>query len=416
MKSHSRLTPLEVALAAVRARCQALPAEEVALADAADRFLTTPLIAPRDLPAADMSMMDGYALRAADAGRILKVAMEIAAGDPPPARPLQPGEAARIFTGAPIPKGADCVAMQEHCLRDGAGVRLDPAYPVRPGLHMRRRGEEVAAGAQVLPSGALLRPAELALAAACGRTTVPVHRRPRIALLATGDELVPAGTEPGPGQIIETNSVQLAQLAREAGAQWLFLGIAADEVGTIASRLRDADADLLVTTGGASVGDHDHAQEALASLGGELVFHSVAIRPGKPILFGTAAPLAAGAVAGRARLVFGLPGNPAANMLGFELFVRPAARILAGDPQPERQVLRAILRGASLARVPGLTFFPRGRLATAGSQLVFSPGAQQSSMQIGSFAAANAVAQIPPGEGRIEPGEEIPVLLLGSLV
>jgi molybdopterin molybdotransferase len=415
MRSLGSLTPLSEALAAVRARCRALPAEDVVLADAADRFLTAPVVAPRDLPAADISMMDGYALRAADAGRLLTVAMEIAAGDPPPARPLQPGEAARIFTGAPVPQGADCVAMQEHCLREDGGVRLDAAHPLRPGLHVRRRGEEVAAGAQVLAAGTLLRPAELALAAACGRAVVPVHRRPRIALVATGDELVPVGTEPGPGQIIETNSVQLAQLAREAGAAWSFLGIANDDVAAISHKLRDADADLLITTGGASVGDHDHAQEALAALGGELVFHSVAIRPGKPILFGTAAPLAAGAVAGRARLVFGLPGNPAANMLGFELFVRPAARILAGDPRPERQLLRAILRGGPLARVPGLTFFPRGRLAAEGSQLVFSAGGQQSSMQIGSFAAANAIAQIAPGEGRIEPGEEIPVLLLGAL-
>ncbi|GAC1299385.1 MAG: molybdopterin molybdotransferase MoeA [Myxococcales bacterium] len=411
MKTHGPLTPLAEALAAVRARCRALPGEDVALAAAADRILTAPVVAPRDLPAGDISMMDGYALRAADAGRELRVALEIAAGDAPAARALQPGEAARIFTGAPVPPGADCVAMQEHCSRAGAAVRVDPAHPVRPGLHLRRRGEEVAAGAQVLPEGALLRPAELALAAACGRTRLSVHRRPRVALLATGDELVPAGVEPEPGQIIETNSVQLSQVAREAGAEFLFLGISADDVGAIAGGLRDADADLLVTTGGASVGDHDHAQEALASLGGTLVFHSVAIRPGKPILFGTAAPRAKD---GPPRLVFGLPGNPAANMLGFELFVRPAARVLAGDPHPERQVLRAVLRGSSLARVPGLTFFPRGRLGAEGSRLVFTPGGHQSSMQIGSFAGANAVAQIPPGEGRIEPGEEIPVLLVAA--
>jgi molybdopterin molybdotransferase len=400
------LTPLADALAAVRARCRPLPAEEASLSDAADRILAAPVVAPRDLPAADISMMDGFALRARDASGTIRVTLEIAAGDPPPSRPLQPGEAARIFTGAPIPGGADCVAMQEHCVREGDRLRVEPAFAPKPGQHIRRRGEEMAAGAEVLAAGILLRPAELSLAAACGLTSVRVHRRPRLALLCTGDELVPAGTAPGPGKIIETNSVALAQLAREAGATPLLLGIAGDEVEAIAAKLAFADAELLVTTGGASVGDHDHAQAALTRLGGELVFHSVAIRPGKPILFG-------GASGGR--LLFGLPGNPAANLLGFELFVRPAVRILSGDARPERQLVRAELRGAALSRLPNLTWFPRGRLAAAGSRLVFVAFGQQSSMQIGSFTHANAVAQIPPGEGKVEPGEEMDVLVLGPL-
>lgn len=406
MRSHGPLTPLADALAAVRARCRPLPAEDAPLADAADRILAEPVVAPRDLPAVDISMMDGFALRAQDAGGPLRVVCEIAAGDAPPARPLAPGEAARIFTGAPVPAGADCVAMQEHCARDGDRLRVDAAAAPRAGQHIRRRGEEMSAGAEVLPKGVVLRAAELSLAAACGRVRVRVHRRPRVALLCTGDELVPPGVEPGPGQIVETNSIALAQLAREAGAVPVLLGIERDRTDAIAAKLAAADADLLVTTGGASVGDHDHAQAALSRLGGELVFHSVAIRPGKPILFGTAAG---------GRLVFGLPGNPAANLLGFELFVRPAARILAGDPRPERALVRAELRGAPLSRVPGQTYFPRGRVAAAGSHLVFHAGGQQSSMQIGSFVQANAVAQIEPGEGKVQPGEEIDVLLLNPL-
>jgi molybdopterin molybdotransferase len=179
------------------------------------------------------------------------------------------------------------------------------------------------------------------------------------------------------------------------------LGLAGDSVPAIAGKLRDVDADILVTTGGASVGDHDHAQAALESLSGALIFHTVAIRPGKPVLFGEAGP----------RLVFGLPGNPAAATLGFELFVRLAIRLLQADPRPDRPVVRARLNG-TLSRLKGLTFFPRGVLSTG---LVFTPGGQQSSMQIASWSRANAVARIPPGEGKLDPGAEVEVLSLGPL-
>jgi molybdopterin molybdotransferase len=205
--------------------------------------------------------------------------------------------------------------------------------------------------------------------------------------------------------MVETNSLTLSALAREAGADVQRLGLAPDSVERIAERLRDAPADILLTTGGASVGDHDHAQEALERLGGKLIFHTVAIRPGKPVLFGTASA---------GRLVFGLPGNPAAATLGFELFVRFAVRLLSGDSKPERTRARARLRGA-LSRVKGLTFFPRGSLTADGARLVFAPSGQQSSMQIASWSGANALAVIPPGEGRIEDGTEIDVLLLGPI-
>jgi molybdopterin molybdotransferase len=226
-----------------------------------------------------------------------------------------------------------------------------------------------------------------------------------VAVLTTGDELVALGETPVPGKLVETNSHALAQLAREAGAEPLFLGIAKDRVEEIAAKLGAAEADVLLSTGGASVGDHDHAQAALERLGGELIFHTVAIRPGKPVLFGTASG---------GRLVFGLPGNPAAAMLGFELFVRLALRILVGDPQPRRPRARAELRGGSLARIPTLTFFPRGRVSSDAGRLVFTPGGQQSSMQIGSWSAVNAVAQVEPGEGKLNPGDAVDVLLLAA--
>jgi len=393
------------ATAEVEARSRALPGEEVPLGEAGGRVLAREVAAARDLPGTDISMMDGYALRASDASSALRVVYEVAAGDAPPARPLHRGEAARIFTGAPVPRGADCVVMQEHVARAATEVRIAPDHPPKPGQHIRRRGEEVRAGATVLPRGTMLGAAELSLAAACEAARVQLHRLPRVAVLTTGDELVAVGQEPPPGKLVETNSHALAQLARNAGAEPLLLGIAGDRVEEIALKLSDVEADVLVTTGGASVGDHDHAQAALERLGGSLVFHTVAIRPGKPVLFGTAS---------RGRLVFGLPGNPAAAMLGFELFVRLAVRILAGDPRPHRPRARAELRGGTLSRVSGLTFFPRGRASLDGGRLVFTPGAQQSSMQIGSWSAVNALGQIEPGEGKLNPGESLDVVLLGA--
>ena len=210
------ITPLDQALAAVRQGCAPLPAEEARLDAAFGRVLAAAVRAKRDQPATDISMMDGYALRAADADSPLRVIGELAAGDPPWERALAPGEAARIFTGAPLPPGADCVVMQEQAERDGDRVRVQPP---KPGQHIRRRGEELTAGAEAVAVGTLLGSAELALAAACGAVSVRVHRRPRVALLVTGSELVRAGEEPPPGKIVETNSVALSVLCREAGAE-----------------------------------------------------------------------------------------------------------------------------------------------------------------------------------------------------
>ncbi|HEX4386897.1 MAG TPA: gephyrin-like molybdotransferase Glp [Myxococcales bacterium] len=396
------MIPLDEALAAVRARSLPLPQEEVPLVQAAGRVLSRPVLALRDQPATDVSMMDGYALRADDGGAPLQVVMEVAAGDAPRHLPLGVGEAARIFTGAPIPRGADCVVMQENCLREGDSVRVQ--IPAKAGMHVRKQGEELRAGLSALPRGTRLRAAELSLCAACGQSSVFAHRRPRVALLSTGSELVPLGEPPGPGKLIETNSLALRALCAEAGADVTWLGIVQDDVAAIAGRLHGVDADVVLTTGGASVGDHDHARASLQALGVELIFHTVAIRPGKPVLFG----------AGGGRLFFGLPGNPAAATLGFELFVRLALRLLVDDPNPARTQARARLRG-TISRVPKQTYFPRGRASLEGAQLMFVPGGQQSSMHIASWAFANAVAVVPPGDGRLDDGTEVDVLLTGPL-
>src|SRR5258708_7918494 len=251
---------LEQAIAEVRARCRPLRREEVALADAQGRVLAAPVRARRDQPLTDISMMDGYALRAADAPGPLRVVGELAAGDAPWQRALAPGEAARIFTGAPLPPGADSVVMQEHCAREGASVRAEE--PVKAGQHIRRRGEELTEGREGVASGTVLGAAELSLAAACGVARLSVYRRPRVAVLVTGNELVPVGTEPPPGKLIETNGVALVALAREAGAQPLALGIAPDDAQTIAARLRQAAAHLLLTPGGAGGRARGHPRAA----------------------------------------------------------------------------------------------------------------------------------------------------------
>jgi molybdopterin molybdotransferase len=403
LRYKQRMIPLDEALSAVRARCLPLEPEEVPLAQAAGRVLARPLSALRDQPSSDVSMMDGWALRAAEAASPLVVQGEIAAGDAPWTSELAQGSAARIFTGAPLPPGADCVVMQEHASLAPDGLHVQ--QPPKQGQHIRRRGEELHAGVLALPQGTILRAAELSLSAACGATHVWSHRKPRVAILCTGSELVPVGQTPGPGQLTETNSLALASLCEEAGAIVSRLGIAADEIENIAARLRDVDADVLITTGGASVGDHDHAAQSFERLGGALVFHRVAIRPGKPVLFGTAS---------HGRLYFGLPGNPAAAQLGFELFVRLALRLMSGDPNPARPQARAKLRG-QISRVPKLTYFPRGRVNIDGAQVFFAPSGQQSSMQIASWAGANAVAVVPPGEGRLDDGTEVDVLLTGPL-
>ncbi len=406
-KRLAQLVSLEHAQSLIAKRSAPLCIEELAPGEAHERILAAPIMALRDLPANDLSMMDGYALASADGRAALHVAFAIAAGDPPSTRALKQGEAARIFTGAPLPPGADCVAMQEETLVEGDRLTLE--RELRIGEHVRPRGQEMRTGQLVVERGTALGAAELSLAAAAGASRVSVFARPRVAILATGSELIPVGETPQPGQLIETNSLALAQLCREAGATPILLGICRDEPREIAARLKGVEAELLITTGGASVGEHDHAQEALALLGGELIFHGVAIRPGKPTLFGALPALDSSAPR---RLLLGLPGNPAAAMLCFELFARPALRLMQADPLPARPRARATLASGSLSCAPGLTFFPRGRASWRDGQLEFTPAPQQSSMQIASWAAANALAVLPPGDARIEAGELLELMLL----
>ena len=311
------------ALERVLAHAGALPAEQAPLAEAHGRVLAGDLKALRTQPPADVSAMDGYAVRAADVANApakLTVIGEVAAGRPF-ARPVGPGEAARIFTGGVVPQGADTVVVQEQTERHGD--RVEVGNSTTRGRHIRAQGLDFKAGDTLLVAGRRLTARDLALAAGMNHPRVPVHRRPKIAVLATGDELVPPGTRPAPGQIVSSNTFALAALARAEGADVADLGIVRDQLDTTVAAVRGArelGVDVLVTSGGASVGEYDLVQPAFAAEGMELSFWKVALRPGRPLMHGHLG----------AMHVLGLPGNPVSAYVCAFLFLVPLIRRLAG--------------------------------------------------------------------------------------
>jgi len=325
--STALLTPVDEALARVLASVAApTEPEEVELAEACGRTLASDVAAGRVQPPFVNSAMDGYVLRATDAAIAparLTVVGESAAGRPFAGR-LRCGEAARIFTGAPLPEGADAVVMQEHARRNGNVVILDA--PVARGAHVRARGGDFEAGEIVLRAGRRLTARDVALAAAANHPMLKVRRRPRVAILANGDELVRPGAALKPGQIVSSNTYAVSAIVVSAGGAPIDLGIAADDPAALADKLAQAiaeRADVLVTLGGASVGDHDLTRQALLDAGMDLEFWRVAMRPGKPLLHGRVG----------ATIVLGLPGNPAPSTLCALLFLRPLVRALLADPQ-----------------------------------------------------------------------------------
>ncbi len=307
----------------VLAHAAPLPVEEAALAEADGRVLAYDLKALRTQPPADVSAMDGYAVRTADVANApvqLKVVGEVPAGRPFNAT-IGAGEAARIFTGGFVPQGADTIVIQEHTKREGNWVEVQK--PTAKGRNVRPTGLDFRAGEVLFKKGHRLTARDLALAAGMNHPLVPVYRRPKIALFATGDELVPPGTEPGPGQIVYSNGFALAALARDEGADVTDLGVIHDTLEATITAVRDArglNADILVTTGGASVGDYDLVQKALASEGMDLSFWKIAMRPGRPLLHGRLG----------AMHVLGLPGNPVSSYVCAFLFLVPLMRTMIG--------------------------------------------------------------------------------------
>ncbi|MEX2036371.1 MAG: gephyrin-like molybdotransferase Glp [Xanthobacteraceae bacterium] len=324
------------ALALVLEGAEPLPREDASLTAAHGRVLADDVAALRTQPPADLSAMDGYAVRSGDVANVpvtLNVIGEVAAGHPFEGE-VEAGEAARIFTGGVVPPGADTIVIQENTTRDGDRVTVKAPSP--PGRHIRRTGLDFKEGAVLLPRGRRLSDRDLMLAAAMSHPTLPVHRRPRVAVLGTGDELKAPGSDLGPGEIVYSNGFALMALARAEGADVVDLGIVPDQVeATVAAirRARQSFADILLTTGGASVGDYDLIQRGLAAEGLALSFWRVALRPGRPLMHGRLG----------AMHVLGLPGNPVSAYVCAFLFLVPLIRRLAGrgdlQPPPESATL-----------------------------------------------------------------------------
>jgi molybdopterin molybdotransferase len=379
-------------------RVTTLPPERVLLTEAVGRVLAEDARATVDLPPFPSSAMDGFALRAADAPGRLPVVARIAAGHPAP-RPLAPGEAMGIATGGVVPEGADAVVPIEVVTDQGDAVEV-PA--VESGAHVRPCGGDLARGDVVVESGTILRPAELAALAAAGIAEVTCARRPRAAVVTTGSELRRPGESLAPGQIFESNGVMLAAALASAGAiVEPQVSVADDETEHRDALEGGLEADVLVTSGGVSVGPHDLVRRIEQELGVEEVFWRVAVKPGKPISFGVRG----------STLVFGLPGNPVSSLVGFELFVRPALLALQGVRDPGPPFQPGVL-GSSVRRNSQRDEFLRARVRSDGESVVLEPLTGQESHMIARAAAADALVLAPRGDGEIAAGSGVRYLLL----
>ncbi|MBO0905039.1 gephyrin-like molybdotransferase Glp [Jiella sonneratiae] len=370
----------------------------VPLREAAGRVLAEDVVALRTQPDFAASAMDGYALRADDAQapfRGLRVVGESAAGRAFPGR-VGPGEAVRIFTGAPIPPGADAILIQEDAERTEDGMVL-PTEAVTEGQHVRPAGIDFSKGRLLLAAGTELSPGAVALAASGGHPALRVLDRPKVAVLATGDELVPPGAAVGPSQIVASNGYGVAALVEAAGGTVLDCGIAPDREEAIAAELEralDAGCDCFVTIGGASVGDHDLVGRVFAASRMEVAFLKVAMRPGKPLMAGRV---------GDMRLV-GLPGNPASSMVAATLFLAPLVRRLAG--RPDRAPTRPAVLGADVPANGLRADFMRSRLSTGeDGAVVVTPLDRQDSSLLSIYAAADALLVRPPHAPAARAGE-----------
>jgi molybdopterin molybdotransferase len=389
------------ARAIILANAKPFAGEPVALTEALGRTLRETLVASRAQPPFDASAMDGYAVRSSDTPGVLRVIGEAGAGRGL-GRALERGQAARIFTGAALPAGADCVLIQEDAERAGDTVT---APQVSAGLHVRRAGVDFEAGAMLLDSGQVLTAAAIALAAAAGRANLRVGRRPRIAILSGGNEIVSPGSTPSPDQIFDSVSYGVAALAETWGARAQRGSPFIDDRAAIARRVDEAlaSADVAVVIGGASVGDHDHARPALRAIGADILFEKVSLRPGKPAWLARRDN----------QIVLGLPGNPGSAFVCARLFLRPLIdRLLGRDPAIQCRTQRARLLGPLAANGPRETYLRASMRSDDVGQLWVDGSPHQDSSLISSFAAANSLIVRAPGANPSEAGELVEVLPL----
>lgn len=401
------MIPLEEARDYVLSGCSRLEPVSVALADALGLVTAVAVSTAEAVPPFANTAVDGFAVRAADTVDPpvqLQVVGTVAAGAAPD-RPVGPGEAIRIMTGAPMPAGADAVVMVEDTSvsGDADGEVVTVGASAGAGAHVRHAGEDLEAGALVFDAGTELTAAHLGVLASVGCTEVSVYRRPRVGVMSTGDELVEGSAPLAPGQIRDSNRLTLLSLVAQAGCEPVDLGLARDDESEITAVIRRgvASCDALLSSGGVSMGDFDYVKKVLDDLG-DMRWMQVAIKPAKPLAFGTVERVP----------VFGLPGNPVSSMVSFELFARPGLRAMMGHSVLQRPAVRAVADDGLSRRPDAKTHFPRVRLfyGDDGRYHVVSAGGQ-GSHQLSAMAAANALAVLPDGDGAA-PGAVVEVLPL----
>ena len=406
MKEESPMIRAEEAIGRILKTISPLPLERLDILSALGRVLGEDVCAGRDIPPKDNSSMDGYALRCQDTRGaspekpvILRVLEDIPAGSIPSCT-IVAGTSARIMTGAPLPEGANAVLRMEDTERDGENVRI--FVEVGESNDVRFTGEDVRSGELVLPRGSILRPPEIGMLASLGRAYVSVHQRPIVAILATGDELVDIDEAVSPWKIVSSNSYSLAALVMQCGGIPLQIGIARDNREDLVAKFRAAlRADLIVSSGGVSVGDYDLVKVVMKDVGNRMDFWRVAMRPGRPLAFGTIEGIP----------IFGLPGNPVSSMVSFEQFVRPSILKMMGRVKIHRRVTKAILR-EDVHKKEGLKYFIRGIVRLEDGRPTVETTGEQGSGILKSMVRANALVVLPENIVLAQAGDEVRVQLL----
>ena len=397
---------VEAALEKILAHIQALGFEKVSLLESQGRVIAEDIYASRDIPPLDNSGMDGYAVRYEDIQRAassqpvrLEIIEDLPAGFVSK-KTLEKGQAIRIMTGAPIPRGADAVVQVEDTTKEDRFAQILRAVPV--GENIRRAGEDVGKGDRVISKGDLIRPAEVGMLASVGRSFVSVFQRPLVAILCTGEELVDVDGRLDEAKIVSSNSYTLAAQVKDSGAIPIQLGIARDRKEDIEEKLRQGiRADVLISSAGISVGDYDLVKDVLKDLGMEMVFWKVAMKPGKPLAFGT--------IAGKP--AFGLPGNPVSSMVSFEQFVRPSLLKMMGHHQLFRPTIEAILK-EDIQKEPGRRHYIRALVSFEKDRYFVTTTGAQGSGILRSMVRANGLVVIPENQEKVRAGEKVLVQLL----